>query len=91
MIWRNMEWPAYGPPLQEDNLDDHQTGLEDTEEYRIEATRVSEPGSAVEVRSLFRRLYGEPGECSTLNPYVAKYVRLRGSALPHSKDSQEYG
>ena len=91
MIWRNMEWPAYGPPLQEDNLDDHQTGLDDAEEYRIEVTRVSEPGSAVEVRSLFHRLYGEPGGCSTLNPYVAKYRRLRGSALPNSKDSQEYG
>ena len=94
MKWRNMEWPAYGPPLQDDNLDDHQPELEDTEdtkEYRIEVTRVSEPGSAVEVRSLFRGLYGEPGQCSALNPYVAKYRRLRGSALPNSTDGQKHG
>ncbi len=91
MTWRNMEWPAYGPPLQDDDLDDHQIGLEEAEECRIEVSRVSEPGSLVEVRSLFYRLYGEPGEHNTPNPYLAKYRRLRGSALPCPKDNQEYG
>ena len=63
----------------------------DVEEYRIEVTRVSEPGPVIEVRNLFRRLYGEPDECGTLNPYIARCRRLRGSALPDSKNSQEYG
>jgi len=91
MIWRNLEWPAYGPPRQEDNLERNQEGLADVEEYNIEVTRVSEPGPVIEVRNLFRRLYGEPDECGTLNPYIARCRRLRGSALPDSKNSQEYG
>lgn len=90
MKWRHMEWPAYGPPLQDDDLDDYQIGLEDVEGCTIKVTPVSEPGSLVEVRHLFRRLYGEPGERGTLNPYVAKCRRLRGSALLNPKDSQEH-
>lgn len=91
MVRRNMEWPAYGPPRQEDDLEGCQEGLADAEEYKIEMTRVSEPGPVIEVRDLFRRLYGELDECGTPNPHAAKYRRLRGRALPESRDSQEYG
>jgi len=91
MVWRDMEWPAYGPPLQEDNLEGCQEGLADSEAFRIEVTRVSEPGPVVETRDLLRRLYGEPDGRGTRNPYVARYTRLRASALPESGDNQEYG
>ena len=91
MQWRNMNWPAYGPPLAEDNLEAHQEGLEDAAAYRIEVAKVSEPGPVVETRDLLRRLYGEPNGRGARNPYVAKYTRLRASALPESGDNQEYG
>jgi len=91
MVWRDMEWPAYGPPLQEDNLEGCQEGLADSEAFRIEVTRVSEPGPVVETRDLLRRLYGDPDGRGTRNPYVARYTRLRASALPESGDNQEYG
>ena len=91
MIWRNLEWPAYGPPRKEDKLEGSQEGLDDAEEYKIKVNSVSEPGPVIEVRNLFRRLYGEPNECDKPNPYIARYKRLRGSALPESKNSREYG
>ena len=53
----------------------------DLGEYRIEVTRISEPGPTVEVHNLFHRLYSEPQERGTANPYVAKYRRLRARAL----------
>ena len=91
MKWRNMNWPAYGPPLAEDNLEGCQEGLADIETYRIEVTRVSEPGPVVETRDLLRRLFGEPDGRGARNPYVARYTRLRASALPESGDGREYG
>ena len=91
MVWRNLEWPAYGPPREEDKLDEVHEGSDDVEEYKIKVNTVSEPGSVIEVRNLFHRLYGEPDECDEPNPYIAQYRRLRGSALPESRDSQEYG
>jgi len=60
----------------------------DLVEYRIEVTRISEPGPTVEVRSLFNKLYSESQEGETLNPYLAKYQRLRARVLTHSKGSQ---
>jgi len=63
-------------------------GSVDLEEYRIEVTRISEPGPTVEVRSLFNKLYNEPQEPGTTNPYVAKYRRLRARVLPRSRGGQ---
>lgn len=60
----------------------------DVEEYRIEITGISGLGPTVEVRSLFRRLYGEPQECGTPNPYVAKCKRLRARLIPRFEGSQ---
>ncbi len=91
MVWRDMEWPAYGPPLREDNLEGCQEDLAGVEAYRIEVTGVSEPGPVVETRDLLRRLYGEPDGRGARNPYVASYTRLRASALPESGDGQKYG
>ena len=90
MVWRNLEWPAYGPPRKEDKLAGGEEGLDDVEEFIIKVNSVSESGPVIEVRNLFRRLYGEPDECDTPNPYIARYIRLRGSAFPESKDSQKY-
>jgi len=62
----------------------------DMAEYRIEITGITGPGPTVEVRSLFRRLYGEPQECGTTNPYVAEYRRLRVRLVPRFKSNQGY-
>jgi GNAT superfamily N-acetyltransferase len=86
-----MGWPAYGPPRQEDDLEGSGKGPARVEEYSIEVTGVSEPGPVIEVRDLLYRLYGKPNEVSTQNPYVASYTRLRGSAIPKSRDSQAQG
>lgn len=83
-----MAWPTYVPPRQEEDLEEHQEDSVDVGEYRIEITSISELGPTIEVKSLFRRLYGEPQECDTPNPYVAEYRRLRVTALQHSKGSQ---
>jgi len=89
MQWRNMTWPAYGPPQQEDELEVRKETVDDIKEFRIEVSKVSEPGPVVEVRELLRRLYGEVDECGTPNPYIAKYTRLKGSAVPESENGQE--
>jgi GNAT superfamily N-acetyltransferase len=91
MVWNDMGWPAYGSPRQEDNLEGCLKSPTHVEEYRIEVTGVPEPGPAIEVRDLLRKLYGEPNEVGTQNPYVASYRRLRGSAIPQSGDSQARG
>jgi GNAT superfamily N-acetyltransferase len=91
MVWRDMEWPAYGPPLQDGELEGCREGLADVEAYKIEVTGVSEPGPVVETRDLLRRLYGEPDERGASNLHVSRYRRLRGSAIPESGDSREYG
>jgi len=85
-----MNWPAYGPPLEEDNLDEYQQGVEDPDTYRIEVTKVSEPGPVIETRDLLRRLYGEPNG-GPRNPYIARYTRLKASAMPKSGDNADYG
>jgi len=75
-MWRN----GFSEPQKEDSVD--------LEEYRIEVTRISEPGPTVEVHNLFNKLYSEPPERGTTKPYVAKYQRVRARVLAHSKDSQ---
>ena len=84
-----MQWPAYGPPQKEDNLEGNQEIPADVNEYRIEVTKASDQGPIVEVRDLLRRLYGEVDECGTPNPYIARYQRLKGSALPKSGDDHK--
>ena len=84
-----MEWPAYGPPRQEDDLEGNHEGLADVKEYRIEVTKASEPDPVVEVRDLLHRLYGEIDRNSKPNPFVARYRRLRGSAIPDSGDNHD--
>jgi len=76
MMWRD----GFPEPQRE--------GSVDLGEYRIEVARISEPGPTVEVHNLFHRLYSEPQERGTTNPYVAKYQRLRARILPRSKGSQ---
>jgi len=56
----------------------------------IALSRISEPGPVVEVRILFRRLYGEPGKYDAPNPYVATCERQRGSALVNAKADREH-
>jgi len=91
MVWRNLEWPAYGPPRKEEKLDGGQERPEDVEEFKIQANKASEPGPVIEVRNLFHRLYGDPEDCDDPNPYIARYVRLKGNAVPELKSSHEYG
>jgi GNAT superfamily N-acetyltransferase len=91
MVWRDMVWPAYGPPLQEDDPGGCREGLADVHEYRIEVSSVSEPGPAIEARDLLRRLYGEPDTHGTSSPHVVRPRRLRGTVLPESGDEKEYG
>jgi len=86
-----MEWPAYGPPRQEDDLEGNQEGLDNINEIRIEVIKATEPGPVVEVRDLLSRLYGEVDRSSKPNPFVARYRRLRGSAVPESGDNHDAG
>jgi GNAT superfamily N-acetyltransferase len=90
MVWRDMRWPDYGLPRQEDDIEGCREGPTYVEEYRIEVTEVFEPGPVIEIRDLLCRLYGKPDEVGTQNPYVAGYRRLRGSAVPQSRDSQAH-
>lgn len=90
MLGREIGWPDYGVPPQEDDLEVYREGQIHAEECRIEVTRFSEPGPVIEVRELLCRLYGKPDEVGARNPYVAVYRRLRGSALPQPGDSQAH-
>jgi hypothetical protein len=81
MKWHDMSWPAYGPPLSEDNLKDIQNIPGDAKAYRIEVESVSDPGSVIEVRDLFRRLYGEPRIQVKPNPYIAIFKRLKANVV----------
>ena len=76
MMWRD----GFSELQREDSVD--------LGEYRIEVTRISEPGPIVEVHNLFHRLYSEPQERGTANPYVAKYRRLRARVLLRFGGSQ---
>lgn len=76
MMWRD----SFSELQKEDSVD--------LAEYRIEITRISEMGPTVEIRNLFHRLYSEPQERRTANPYVAEYRRLRARALLHSGGNQ---
>ncbi len=75
-----IEQDYFSEPHKEDSVD--------LGKYRIEVTRISEPGPTIEVHSLFRRLYSEPQEHGETNPYVAKYRRLRAKVLPRFRGSQ---
>jgi len=88
MVWHDIRWPDYGLPRQEDDLEGCLEGPASVEEYWIEVTEVFEPGPVIEIRDLLCRLYGKLDGVGTQNPYVASYRRLRGSAVPRSRDSQ---
>lgn len=76
-----IEQDYFSEPQKEDSVD--------LGKYRIEVTRISEPGPTIEVHNLFRRLYSEPQEHGATNPYVAKYRRLRAKVLLRSRGSQD--
>ena len=77
-----IERDYFSEPQKEDSVD--------LGEYRIEVTRISEPGPTVEVHNLFHRLYSGPQERGTTsNPYVAKCKRLRAKVLLRSRGSQD--
>lgn len=89
MQWHDLSWPAYGPPHSEDPLKDNPEIPVDMQSFRIELKIVSDPGSVIEVRDLFRRLYGEPGPKIHPNPYIASYTRLKGDALGKSANGSD--
>lgn len=88
MARREIGWPDYGIPKQEDYLEGCQGGRTDVEECRIDISGLSEPGPLIEVRDLLCKLYGKPDEVGTRNPYIAVYRRLRGRALLQTENSQ---
>jgi len=90
MVAREIGWPDYGLPKQEDDLEACREGPIHVEECRIEVTGLPEPGPVIEVRDLLCRLYGRPDEVGARNPYVAVYKRLRGCALQQSGDSKAH-
>jgi GNAT superfamily N-acetyltransferase len=88
MQWRDMGWPAYGAPGQKQDADSQLEDVSDGEETEIVVTSLSEPAPIVEIRDLFRKLYGEPDECRTPSPYLAVYYRFRGMVRTRIKNGQ---
>jgi len=85
---RKMGWPAYGTPPRDDGLEKAHGSPPVVEDYHIDVAEVSESGSVVEIRDLLCRLYGTPEQCSEPNPYLATYMRLRGTALPRNAEGK---
>jgi len=81
-----MTWPDFRPPLQGNIPELLPADLAAAREYSVELATASGPGPMVEVRELFRRLYGEPQDCGTPNPYVAPYHRWRAKVRLTSRD-----
>jgi len=92
---RKMVWITYVPPEQETKPDTMFGESVDIDGYRIKLYRPFEPAPTVEVRNLFRKIYGEPQDCGEPNPYVAEFTRIRGrimSVCGNGKDSKKiYG
>jgi len=92
---RKMVWITYVPPEQETKPDTMFGESGDVDGYRIKLYRPFEPAPTVEVRNLFRKIYGEPQDCGEPNPYVAEFTRIRGRLMPvcgNGKDSKKiYG